>query len=157
MATDNIALTKRFVEEVWNKGNLKVADELSGSTVVFHDPIAKDLTSLDAFKGHVSGLRAAFPDFQVVLDDIAASGDKIYTRWTAAGTNKGSFMGIAPTNKRGVIVGMSMHRIQGGKIVETWMNYDVLGMFQQLGIAPPMEKLAQAAAAASASASAPMP
>jgi len=148
MATDNIALMKRFVEEVWNKGNFKVADELSSSTAIFHDPIAKDLSSLDAFKGYVASLRVAFPDFHVALDDIAMSGDKVYMRWTATGTNNGSFMGMAPTNKRSVVVGMSMNRIQGGKIVETWMSYDMLGMLQQLGIAPPMEKLSQAAAAA---------
>jgi steroid delta-isomerase-like uncharacterized protein len=148
MATDNIALMKRFVDEVWNKGTLKVADELASTTALFHDPIAKELSSLDAFKKHVESIRSAFPDFRVALDDIASSGDKIYTRWTVTGTNKGSFMGMPPTNKRTVLVGMSTHRIQSGKIVETWMNYDLLGMLQQLGIAPPLEKLSQGAATA---------
>jgi predicted ester cyclase len=148
MATDNIALMKRFMEEVWNKGNLKVADELSSSASIYHDPIAKELRSLDDFKKYDTQLRVAFPDFHVIFDDIATLGDKVYTRWTVTGTNKGSFMGMAPTNKRSITVGMSMNRIQGGKIVETWMNYDVLGLLQQLGIAPPIGTSAQPVAAA---------
>jgi steroid delta-isomerase-like uncharacterized protein len=147
MATDNIALMKRFVDEVWNKGNLNVADELSSNAATFHDPISKDLSTLDAFKKHVQNLRSAFPDIHITIDDITTSGDKVFMRWTGTGTHKGSFMGSGATNKRSVVPGMTTNRIQGGKIVETWMNYDVLGLLQQLGLAPPLEKLQEAAAA----------
>lgn len=147
MATDNIALMKRYVEEVWNKGNLNVVDELSSSTALFHDPIAKELSSKDAFKKYVQDLRSGFPDFHVTIEDISTSGDKVHIRWTATGTNKGPYMGRGATNKRTVVPGMSSNRIQGGKIVETWMNYDVLGLLHQLGLAPSLEKLSQAAAA----------
>jgi len=150
MATDNIALMKRFVEEVWNNGNMSVADELSSTTTIFRDPIVKELKSLDAFKRHVQELRTGFPDLRVTLEDIASSGDKVYARWTVTGTQKGPYMGSPGTNRRSVVQGMSCNRLQGGKIVETWMSYDVLGMVQQLGIAPPVGKTSQAAAAPSA-------
>ncbi len=136
MATDNIALMKRFVEEVWNKGNLNVADELSVSNAIFHDPLSKRLDSLDAFKKHVHNLRNAFPDLHVKIEDISTSGDKVYMRWTVTGTNKGPFQGSGATNKSGTTPGMSINRIQNGKIVETWMSYDVLGLLQQLGLVP---------------------
>lgn len=147
MATDNIALVKRLVDEVWNKGNLKVADELSSSTSGFHDPMSGDLTTLDAFKKHVQNVRTGFPDMRVAIDDIAVSGDKVYMRWTVTGTHKGPFMGADATNKRGVTPGMSVSRIQGGKIAETWMFYDVLGLLQQLGLAPAMREEAAGAGA----------
>lgn len=148
MAIDNVALVKRFVEEVWNKGNMKVADELASNTSTFHDPLSKDLRSLDAFKKYVVAMRTGFPDLHVAIDDIGTVGDNVYLRWTVTGTHKGMYMGVAATNKRSIVVGMSENRIQNGKIIETWMSYDVLGFLQQLGIAQQADRLSQAVATA---------
>jgi steroid delta-isomerase-like uncharacterized protein len=147
MATDNIALAKRFIEEVWNKGNLNVVDELCAETCTVHDPMAKDLPTRDALKKHVQGIRAAFPDLRVNIDDVAASGDKVYVRWSSTGTHKGTLMGLPGTNKRSAIGGMSTNRVEGGKIAETWMYFDVLGLLQQLGIAPALDQFSRGVAA----------
>jgi steroid delta-isomerase-like uncharacterized protein len=148
MATDNIALVRRFIDEVWNKGNLGVADELSAKDTIVHEPTAKDLKGVDAFKKHVERLRSAFPDLRVTIEDISSAGDKVFLRWTATGTNKGSFMGSNATNKRCVVPGITENRLENGKLVETWMSYDVLGLIQQLGLAAPSPTAAQAGAQA---------
>jgi steroid delta-isomerase-like uncharacterized protein len=77
---------------------------------------------------------AAFPDINVTVEDVIAEGDKAVTRWTIRGTHRGELMGIAPTDKPIELKGITIHRIEGGKIVEEWERYDNLGMMQQLGV-----------------------
>jgi steroid delta-isomerase-like uncharacterized protein len=77
---------------------------------------------------------AAFPDINVTVEDVIAEGDKAVTRWTIRGTHRGELMGIAPTDKHIELKGITIHRIEGGKIVEEWERYDNLGMMQQLGV-----------------------
>ena len=58
------------------------------------------------------------------------------SRWTGRGTHAGDLMGIAPTGKQVTVTGISIQRIANGKIMEEWSTYDMLGMLQQLGVAP---------------------
>jgi predicted ester cyclase len=60
-------------------------------------------------------------------------------RWTATATHKGELMGIAPTGKQVTITGIAIDRIDGGKIVEEWENFDRMSMMQQLGVIPSPE------------------
>jgi predicted ester cyclase len=142
MAMDNTALVRRFVDQVWNQGNLAVCDEILSPKLKIHDPLLGDVEGLDSAKQHVRLFRTAFPDFTTTIDDIGAIGDKVYVRWTATGTHKGNLMGISPTNRRGVVHGISINRFDGGKIVETYYAWDVYKMLEQLGLVPPMQKLA---------------
>jgi len=141
MAVDNIGLVRRFTEEVWNKGNMNVCDELLSNKMKTHDPLLGDLDGLEAAKRHIQAFRTAFPDFHVAIDDIGAIGDKVYVRWTATGTHKGSLMGINPTNKKGVNSGVTLNRLENGKFVETHYVWDVYHMIEQLGLLPPLQKL----------------
>jgi predicted ester cyclase len=63
-------------------------------------------------------------------------GDKVVMAWTATGTHKGDLRGIAPTNKKISIEGITISRHANGKLVESRVNWDALGMMQQLGVAP---------------------
>jgi steroid delta-isomerase-like uncharacterized protein len=81
-------------------------------------------------------MRAAFPDTRMTIEDEIAEGDKVVIRWTIRGTHKGEYMGIAPTGKEVTVTGISVYRIERGKIVEDWSNNDMLGMLQQLGAIP---------------------
>ena len=81
-------------------------------------------------------LRAAFPDLQYTVEDQIAEGDKVVTRYTASGTHRGELMSIVPTGSRVEITGISITRIEDGKIEEIWENYDALGMMRQLGVIP---------------------
>lgn len=141
MAMDNTVLVRRFVEEVWNKGNMAVCDEMLSPAVKTHDPMLGDIEGADSAKQHVKIFRAAFPDFNVSIDDIGAVGDKVYVRWTATGTHKGTLMGIAPTNRRGVNKGITVNRFENGKLVEQHYAWDAYKMLEQIGLLPSLQKL----------------
>lgn len=86
----------------------------------------------------VDGLRAswilaAFPDIHTTLDDILVDGDKVVTRWTNRGTHTAPFMGVAPTGRQVSYTGISIDRLETGKIVESWRNSDILGVLRQIG------------------------
>jgi steroid delta-isomerase-like uncharacterized protein len=133
----NKAIALRVVE-LWNTGNLAIADEIFSSDFVNHDPNRPDVTELKSYKGWVVECRTAWPDFHVEDHDLVAEGDKVVARWTVTATHKGEFMGIPPTGKQGTVTGMHIYRFVDGKIVEHWWAWDVLGMLQQLGVVPAM-------------------
>ena len=138
MSEQNKALARRALEEVWNQGKLAVVDELTASNAISHDPNVPGgkFTGVEGAKQYVQVYRAAFPDVHITIDDQIAEGDKVVTRWTAIGTHKGGLMGVPPTNKRATVTGIAIDRYQGGKVVESWTSYDMLGLLQQLGVVP---------------------
>ena len=141
MAMDNTALVRRFIEEVWTKGNMTVADEIMSPKLKTHDPLLGDVDGIDAAKQHVKLLRTAFPDLNLTVEDIGAIGDKVYVRWKVTGTQKGSLMGMAPTNRKGVLTGITINRFENGKLVDQFYAWDVYKMIEQLGLLPPLQKL----------------
>jgi steroid delta-isomerase-like uncharacterized protein len=135
-AEENGVIVRRFIEEIFNQGNLEVAEEILAPDYIHHDPTTSEFGSgIEGFKQMISLYRQAF-DLQIVLEDQIATEEKVVDRWTGHGTHQGAFMGMVPTGKRITATGISIHRIAGGKIAETWNNYDALGIFQQLGIVP---------------------
>lgn len=137
---DNKTLVRRLFEEAWNKGNASVADQLIATNYVNHDPVAPPelQKGQDGFKQSIAAYRSAFPDLRITIDDQAAEGDKVITRWTARGTQRGELFGVAPTGKMGTVTGITFSRVSGGKIMEDWTNWDTLGLMQQLGAVPQM-------------------
>jgi steroid delta-isomerase-like uncharacterized protein len=138
MSEQNKALARRSVEEIWNQGKLEVINELVAEGATFHDPNVPGakFAGPQGFKQFVEIYRGAFPDVLFTIHDQIAEGDKVATRWTATGTNKGALMGIAATNKRSTVAGTDIGRYADGKLVEEWLSYDMLGMLQQLGVVP---------------------
>ncbi len=132
---ENKALTHRYMEEIRNRGNLTVMDEII-TTDFIHHSLDGDLKGLDAFKQYVNAMRVAFPDMHFKVEDSIAEGDKVVARCTVTGTHKGEFMGIPATYKNFKIPGTSIIRIAGGKVAEIWPFWDRLGMMKQLGVAP---------------------
>ncbi|MHC4700578.1 MAG: ester cyclase [Planctomycetota bacterium] len=125
--------------QVWNQGNLAVADEIFATDFVNHHPSRPDVIDLDSYKAWVVENRTALPDLRVVIyyDMMVAEGDKVAGHWTATGTHQGEFMGIPPTGKHMTQTGMNIFRLAGGKIVEAWWSPDTLAMAEQLGMMPP--------------------
>src|SRR3712207_1147619 len=120
-AEENKAMVRRFVEEVWNKGNLSVIVEVGSPEWVEHDPDRpEELRGLGDAKRRVEEVRNAFPDLHVTLEDLIAEGDKVVSRWRARGTHQGELLGIPPTSRQVEFTGMRIQRISGGKLVETW-------------------------------------
>jgi len=125
-----------FTEEMWDKGNLKTADEILSKDFIDHDPVAGQLPGLNGYKQMVMDFRNAFPDLRVKNDDVIVEGDKIVVRWTAHGKHSGQLMNIPPTNKSITLKGIDILLVQNNKIVERWGEFDALGMLTQLGVLP---------------------
>ena len=138
MPEENKALARRSWEIV-TEGSLDTLEdalaEVYAEDFVLHEP-DEDIVGIEGLKQFVSMIRAGFPDLRVTLEDAIAEGEKVVSRWTAQGTHQGELMGIAPTGNRVTITGITIHRIEDGKIVEEWENWDALGMMQQLGAIP---------------------
>jgi len=138
MSEELKAISRRLIEEVWNKGDLDVVDELIASDYVFHDPAAPEVRGPEGLKQLVSMYRTAYPDLHFTIEDQIAEGDKVANRWTATGTHQGELMGIPATGEQVTTTGISITRYEAGKAVAEWANWDTLGMLQQLGVIPPM-------------------
>src|SRR5258708_25188173 len=132
-AEENKAISRWYYEQVWNQGNTVLLDELMVFNHKHHAPLAPVL-GVQEFKEYVTFYRQAFPDFHLTLEDQVAEGDKVVDRWTMRGTHRGELMGIPATGKQIVMTGISITRIAVGKLQETWADFDLLGMLQQLSL-----------------------
>ena len=138
---ENRTLIHRFVEEVFNRGNLDVVEEIYAPIYVGHTAgLPEQTLGPEGVKEFVELYRSAFPDIRTTIEDIVTVGDKLTYRWTAVGTHQGEFLGVAPSNNAVEITGTTMERIEGGKIVETYNNFDQLGMMRQIGAMPAPEQ-----------------
>jgi steroid delta-isomerase-like uncharacterized protein len=140
MSTEqNKSIVRRWIEEGWNKGNVGVVDQFYAADVVQHDPGSPaPVTSSAALKQYVGVFLTAWPDLHFTIDDLIAEGDKVLWRFTGRGTQTGPLMNIPPSGKVGEATGMALFRLADGKIAEAWVNYDMLGLLQQIGAIPAM-------------------
>ena len=137
---ENKAIFRRYVEEVGNKGNLELADEIFDSYLA-HQPDGSVLErGPEDVKRFMGEFRSAFPDFHTTIEDQIAEEDKVVTRWRMRGTHQGEFRGIAPTGNKLDITGIGIFSFSDGKVVESWDNFDQLGMMRQLGAIPSPEQ-----------------
>lgn len=143
----NTALVERFFDAVMNGRNPQQAAQLLTPDFVAHHSMlpqgkggAADVAKL------LKGFRDGFPDLHYDVEDHVAQADKVATRWVATGTNSGSFQGMPPTGKHVSVGGTDIFRIANGRIAETWVCSDMLGLLQQLGViqAPPAAQPAPA-------------
>jgi steroid delta-isomerase-like uncharacterized protein len=139
MSEQNKAASRRVAEELFAGGKLDLADELFDSSFVGHDvAMPEPIRGPEGLKEQAKGYREAFPDLKLKIEDQIAEGDKVVSRWTATGTHKGDLFGISPTGKQATITGVTIDRFSGGRIAESWDNWDALGLMQQLGVVPAM-------------------
>lgn len=137
-AEDNLATLRRLFEEAWNKGNVNVLDEVLAPNYVEHDPATPGgIANRDQSKQSISMYRAAFPDLHFTLNELYAAGDnRVIARFTATGTNTGPLMGMPATGKQSTVTGMVLAQYENGKGISAYVNWDTLGMMQQLGLIP---------------------
>jgi steroid delta-isomerase-like uncharacterized protein len=141
MSEHNKAVVRRLFEEVINKGNLSVADELFTPNYEHHDPSSPDFgRGPESAKKRATLYRNAFPDLRMTIEDIIAEGDTVMVRWSSRGTHKGELRGIAPTGKQVNVSGVTIARLSNGKLAEAHVNWDALGLMQQLGAVPEVAK-----------------
>jgi steroid delta-isomerase-like uncharacterized protein len=136
MPEDQLAASKRVIEEAFTKGNLDVIDEVCAENFIGHDPLTGD-QDREAAKASMATYRNAFPDLQFTIDDAFEAGDKVVIRWTAVGTFENELMGLQPTHDRGQPVeGINIDRFEGGKIAESWTQWDTLTFMRDIGAVP---------------------
>jgi steroid delta-isomerase-like uncharacterized protein len=135
MLEKNKAIVRRWYEEMWNKGNLELIDELIASDVTGHSPI-QNVDGVEASKRYVTMSRAAFPDLHFTIEEMIAEGDKVVAVRTLAGTHRGEYLGVAPTGNHVNITGINVFRIADGRIAETSTFVDTLDLMEQLGATP---------------------
>jgi steroid delta-isomerase-like uncharacterized protein len=138
MSTEqNKALLGRFIEEVFNRGNVSVVDELLAPDFVEREELPPGVPAgREGVKQMAIMFRSAFPDFKFTTDDMIADGDRVVARSTWTGTHKGELMGIPPTGKCVSFGVIDIIRFAGGKGVEHWGQMDAMRMMQQLGVIP---------------------
>jgi len=140
MAEENKALVCRRFAEL-DKGNWQIVDDLIAVDYIDHNPPLPDMApGREGVKQANAILRAAFPNARHTIEDQIAAGDKVVTRVTARATFQGEILGIPPNGKVITIEGIAIHRIAGGQFVEHWAMMDKLGLYQQLGVIPPLEE-----------------
>jgi steroid delta-isomerase-like uncharacterized protein len=133
---ENKTIVRRYVEEAWNKGNVDIIDELMAPNYARHIAGPGGALNREGNKQRIAGLRAAFPDIQVTVEDIVAEADKVTIRVSMNGTHQKQFQGIAPTGKQVSITAIDIIRLTDGKIVDHWGVADQLALLQQLGAIP---------------------
>lgn len=126
---DNAQLITDYLARIWNARALDetadfVADDYESGVLPTRGP--------DAARQLVEGFAASFPDFEVTIEDTVSEGDRVVVRYAFQGTHRGEWMGVAPTERRVAIEGITLYRLDAGKIVRTWFSYDALGLLQQL-------------------------
>jgi steroid delta-isomerase-like uncharacterized protein len=134
MSADNKALVQRLYEEVWNNRRLEVANELISPSHALHDNHLLDSgVGPETYKRMVTRYIAAFPDLRFAVEDMICENDKLVVSWIVSGTHQGEFRGIPPTNRKISVDGITINHIANGKIMDSYVSWDALGMMQQLG------------------------
>ncbi len=138
-AEENKRLAREGIR-IWSTGDFDAAEEIYAPNYVnhqhHHPGDAEDIHGTEAMKTFAAEFRKAFPDFRDSIDIQIAEGDMVATKFTSRGTHRGVFMGVEPTNKELSWTGITIDRIAEGKIVESWANWDMMGMMRQLGVFP---------------------
>jgi predicted ester cyclase len=130
----NKEIVKRYVEEEAKGNLLRIIDEIITPDVVYHYPNNNNVRGLEAIKQASPIFRKAFPDLKVIVELQTAKGDLVATRYRFNATQKGEWMGIAPTGKELSYTAIEIARISNGKIAEAWIELDQLGFMEQLGM-----------------------
>jgi len=134
----NREAVRRFIEDVLNQGDVEAAGRFFWDDMVEQEPLPGQGPGLAGLKDVLRGLRTAFPDMHWTVQEQIAEGDKVLTRFEWSGTQRGAFLGVPATGRPVKVWGMVIDRFEGGKIKDTRIIMDLLGLMMQLGaIAPP--------------------
>ncbi len=140
MSTQNKLILRRFFEELFNQGNLAAADEIVSADYLNHNAVPGETPGRAGLTQFITDLHSAFRDLNFSIDDQIAEDDKVVTRWNATGIHQGEFAGVPATGKPVVITAINIHRVVDGQIQEGWLNWDALGLLQQLGVIPALDR-----------------
>jgi steroid delta-isomerase-like uncharacterized protein len=125
---------RQYIEVIWNQADLNRLEEFTARDIVRHDPASGVQRGFEEYRAVVMALHAAFSPMQFTINWQVGEGDTAAQHWTVTGTHVGEFMGNAPTGKQFTLDGITIYRVQDGKLVEERTVWDALGLVKQLGL-----------------------
>ncbi len=134
---DNGAIVRSFVEETINQGRIDSAEKFVWEDVEEQAPFPGQGPGVEGLKVVLRGFRAGFPDIHFGIEEQIVEGDKVLSRFEWTGTHQGEFLGVAATGRPVKVWGMVVDRLVDGRIKETRIIMDALGLMMQLGAIPP--------------------
>jgi len=132
MSSKQETVVRRMIDEVWNAGKYDVLDQLVTPDVAHHDPM-NPTKGPEALKNVVKKYRTAFPDLRQEVQDLFSAGDKVVARLRATGTQRGPLESIPASGRSATVSAIIIARFQGERIAEAFVNWDALGLMQQIG------------------------
>ena len=137
MSEENRQLVRRWFEEVWNKGRVEAIEEMFDENGIAHglaDDPSNPIKGPRNFRPFHTVFRDAFPNMMIVVEDMVAEGDKVAARCSIRAKHEGEFLGRAATDSPVDFTGITIVRIDKGKIVEAWNNFDFMALHKQVGL-----------------------
>ena len=131
-AEENKELVRRYYEEMWNRWDLSLAEQLLAPDLRFHGSLGTDATGIREFHRYARSVWLAFPDFHNQVEEMIGERDRVVARVTYTGTHRGEVMGIAPSGRRVRYEGAAWFRIDGGRIAEVYVVADRESLLRQL-------------------------
>ncbi len=132
---DNKAKAKKYYD-IWNAGDWDKLDAMIAEDYVSHSRLPGVTPDREGMKQWMASVKNAFPDVHFTVEQQVAEGDLVVTRWSATGTHDGAFLGIPATGKKSKVTGISITRYENGLSVESWGEWDALGMMRNMGAIP---------------------
>lgn len=133
MSAENIERVRTFLEVDFCCNNIRILRSTHAETHVSHLP-GGDHYGPEGVRIDIAGMLEAFPDLQITVEDAFDAGENVVYRFRATGTHQGAYLGFAPTGKSFSIEGLGVDRIENGKFAERWIQFDSLGLLQQIGV-----------------------
>jgi steroid delta-isomerase-like uncharacterized protein len=135
---DNKQIVHKHIDDCFNQGKLNMVADAIAANCRFHDPVfPSQAPGVESAQKHIGMIRSAFPDLKYTIDDTIAERNEVVIHWTVKGTHKAPFLGIPATNRKASVVGTSIYKLEGSKIVEIWSNWNLMSLMEQLGITAP--------------------
>lgn len=135
------AIIDRYYEELFNEGNLDVAEDILAPDIEYHGPRSVtpgSLTTRSQVTKFVERYHGAFPDIDYHVEEQISEGDQVAVRWTSSGTHTEELFGIEAAGGEFTGTGLNLFTIEDGQIQEVWSYWDTLGMVRELGLVAPM-------------------
>lgn len=133
MSSENVERVREFFEVSFCKNCMRTLQATHSEAHISHLP-GGDHYGPEGVRIDIAGFLEAFPDLRIALEDVFDAGETVAYRFRATGTHLGAFLGFSPTGRSVHIDGLGIDRIENGKFTERWIQFDSLGLLQQLGL-----------------------
>lgn len=139
VAPEHKELFGRLYHSIWNERRLEFIPQVIAETHALEDPtVAGGLTGPSAYRRQVERFLTGLPDLHFDVHETISEDDKMVVYWTVTGTHRGEFLGVPATNKKVAFSGITINQIRKGKIIESTVIWDGLGLLEQFGVTLPV-------------------